>query len=79
MIGKAAGAEDQAASLVKSMKSDLAGIKEKRQPYLSRSKKYCRSVSGSGHLYDRKGTFMNEMLEAIHAEMLLPRRKAGPR
>ncbi|TWK03281.1 Vitamin B12-binding protein [Bacillus licheniformis] len=70
MIGKAAGAEDQAASLVKSMKSDLAGIKEKAAAISKADqKKVFVEVSPAPDIYTTgKGTFMNEMLEAIHAE-----------
>lgn len=70
MIGKAAGAEDQAASLIKGMKSDLADIKEKAAGISKDDqKKVFVEVSPAPDIYTTgKGTFMDEMLEAIHAE-----------
>ncbi|MFT0801291.1 ABC transporter substrate-binding protein [Bacillus swezeyi] len=70
MIGEATGAKQEAGDLVKSMKSDLAAIKEKAESISeSEQKKVFVEVSPAPDIYTTgKGTFMNEMLEAIHAK-----------
>ncbi len=70
MIGEAAGAKQKAQDLVKNMKSDLAAIKEKAESISeSEQKKVFVEVSPAPDIYTTgKGTFMNEMLEAIHAK-----------
>ncbi|MEC1500296.1 ABC transporter substrate-binding protein [Bacillus sonorensis] len=70
MIGKATGANREAKELVSSMKSDLAEIKEKAQNIPEKEqKKVFVEVSPAPDIYTTgKGTFMNEMLEAIHAK-----------
>ncbi|KAA6450614.1 ABC transporter substrate-binding protein [Bacillus swezeyi] len=70
MIGEATGAKHEAGDLVKSMKSDLAAIKEKAESISeSEQKKVFVEVSPAPDIYTTgKGTFMNEMLEAIHAK-----------
>ncbi|MEC1488122.1 ABC transporter substrate-binding protein [Bacillus subtilis] len=70
MIGEAGGAEKKADQLVKSMKTDLAAIKEKATGIsIADQKKVFVEVSPAPDIYTTgKGTFMDEMLEAIHAE-----------
>ncbi|MED0869847.1 ABC transporter substrate-binding protein [Bacillus spizizenii] len=70
MIGEAAGAEQKADQLVKRMKTDLAAIKEKATGIsIADQKKVFVEVSPAPDIYTTgKGTFMDEMLEAIHAE-----------
>ncbi|MGG1248804.1 ABC transporter substrate-binding protein [Bacillus spizizenii] len=70
MIGEAAGAEKKADQLVKRMKTDLAAIKEKAAGISKADqKKVFVEVSPAPDIYTTgKDTFMDEMLEAIHAE-----------
>lgn len=70
MIGEAGGAEKKADQLVKRMKTDLAAIKEKATGIsIADQKKVFVEVSPAPDIYTTgKGTFMDEMLEAIHAE-----------
>lgn len=70
MIGKATGANRKAEELVKSMKSDLAAMKEKAESIPEKEEKTVFvEVSPAPDVYTTgKGTFMNEMLEAIHAK-----------
>ncbi|CUB20472.1 Vitamin B12-binding protein precursor [Bacillus subtilis] len=70
MIGESAGAEKKADQLVKRMKTDLAAIKEKATGIsIADQKKVFVEVSPAPDIYTTgKGTFMDEMLEAIHAE-----------
>ncbi|ASF30101.1 MULTISPECIES: ABC transporter substrate-binding protein [Bacillus amyloliquefaciens group] len=68
MIGKAAGKEKQADKLIKSMKSDLSAIEKKAEAISEKNeKKVFVEVSPDGYTTG-KGTFMNEMLEDIHAK-----------
>ncbi|MBT2574744.1 ABC transporter substrate-binding protein [Bacillus sp. ISL-51] len=68
MIGKAAGKEKQADRLVGKMKSDLSAIEKKADSISEKDeKKVFVEVSPDGYTTG-KGTFMNEMLEDIHAK-----------
>lgn len=68
MIGKAAGKEKQADQLIQSMKSDLSGIEKKAAAISEKDeKKVFVEVSPDGYTTG-KDTFMNEMLEDIHAK-----------
>ncbi|MBK4204414.1 ABC transporter substrate-binding protein [Bacillus subtilis] len=70
MIGEAAGAEKKADQLVKRMKSDLQDIKEKAKTISKKEEKSVFiEVSPDPDIYTTgKDTFMNEMLNVIHAK-----------
>lgn len=70
MIGEAAGAEKKADQLVKSMKSDLKDIQEKAKTISKdEEKSVFIEVSPDPDIYTTgKDTFMNEMLNVIHAK-----------
>ncbi|MCC2930704.1 ABC transporter substrate-binding protein [Bacillus sp. LBG-1-113] len=70
MIGEAAGAEKKAGQLVNSMKSDLHEIKEKAKSVSKDEEKTVFiEVSPDPDIYTTgKDTFMNEMLNVIHAK-----------
>ncbi|KXZ17631.1 ABC transporter substrate-binding protein [Bacillus nakamurai] len=68
MIGKAAGKEKEADRLVGKMKSDLSAIEKKADSISEKDEKKV-FVEVSPDVYTTgKGTFMNEMLEDIHAK-----------
>ncbi|MCY8511324.1 ABC transporter substrate-binding protein [Bacillus mojavensis] len=70
MIGEAAGVEKKAGQLVNSMKSDLQEIKEKAKSISKdEEKSVFIEVSPDPDIYTTgKDTFMNEMLNVIHAK-----------
>ncbi len=70
MIGEAGGAEEKADQLVKSMKSDLKDIQEKAKTISKdEEKSVFIEVSPDPDIYTTgKDTFMNEMLNVIHAK-----------
>ncbi|MED4786054.1 ABC transporter substrate-binding protein [Bacillus atrophaeus] len=70
MIGEATGAEDKAEKLISSMKSDLQEIKDKAKTISEKDEKTVFvEVSPAPEIYTTgKDTFMNEMLNVIHAK-----------
>ncbi|MCY8986844.1 ABC transporter substrate-binding protein [Bacillus atrophaeus] len=70
MIGEATGAEDKADKLISSMKSDLQEIKDKAKTISEKDEKTVFvEVSPAPEIYTTgKDTFMNEMLNVIHAK-----------
>lgn len=70
MIGKATGTQKKATSLIKKMKSDLHGVKEKAKNISKdKEKSVFVEVSSAPSIYTTgKNTFMDEMLKTIHAK-----------
>ncbi|WP_425590372.1 ABC transporter substrate-binding protein [Fictibacillus enclensis] len=68
MIAKATGTQKQGDKIVKSMKDDLADIKEKAKQ-VKKEKKVWVEVAPAPEIYTAgKGTFIDDMLTAIHAK-----------
>ncbi len=68
MIAKATGTQKQGDKIVKSMKDDLSAIKEKAKQ-VKKEKKVWVEVAPAPEIFTAgKGTFIDEMLNAIHAK-----------
>nr|WP_211171144.1 ABC transporter substrate-binding protein [Bacillus sp. DNRA2] len=68
MIGKATGTEEKAKEIVTNMQDRLAKIKETAKKEVKDKKRVWVEVAPAPDIYTTgKGTFMNEMLEAIQA------------
>lgn len=72
-IGKALGKKDEASGIVENMQAKLADITEKATEITDDQKKTVFvEISPAPEIYAAgTGTFMNEMLEAIHAENIV--------
>ncbi|MFC7391944.1 ABC transporter substrate-binding protein [Scopulibacillus cellulosilyticus] len=77
MIGQATGTNKKADQIINDMKSKVAAIQEKaKQVPKDKEKRVYIEVSGSPDIYTAgQGTFMNEMLNIIHAKNVAANQK----